>query len=213
MIRLLTACLFMALGAAPALSETESKTLQVISAEQNALGSVTEIHLGRLMGLAPQAPKDLYDAAWIDAQPDQTGGANWQCLTQALYFEARGETIRGQFAVAEVILNRVDSSRFPTTVCRVVNQGTGRRFACQFTYTCDGLPEHVSEQAAWDRAGKIAAIMLAGGPRVLTNGATYYHTTAVRPGWASAFRKTARIGDHLFYRDYTAETELAAAQG
>ena len=212
MTRFLTACIVMMLGTtAPLLADTESKTLQVISAEQSALGNVTEVHLGRLLGLVPETPEDLYSAEWIDSQPKANGGNAWSCLTEALYFEARGETVRGQMAVAEVILNRVDSKRFPSTVCRVVNQGTGRLHACQFSYTCDGLPEHVAEKAAWIRAGKIAAVMLAGAPRALTNGATFYHTTAVKPSWASAFRKTARIGDHLFYRSYSSDVELASA--
>ncbi|MDZ4094139.1 MAG: cell wall hydrolase, partial [Paracoccaceae bacterium] len=63
-----------------------------------------------------------YDPAWLAAQPVASGDAEWQCLAQALYFEARGETLKGQFAVAEVILNRKDSGRYPTTVCGVVNQ-------------------------------------------------------------------------------------------
>ena len=67
------------------------------------------------------------------------------CLAEALYFEARGEPIKGQLAVGEVVLNRVEDPRYPNSICKVVNQGTGRRFACQFTYTCDGKLETVFE--------------------------------------------------------------------
>ncbi|MBC6438428.1 MAG: cell wall hydrolase [Rhodobacteraceae bacterium] len=146
------------------------------------------------------AGRAIYDPAQLDAMPRAHGGAEWQCLTEALYFEARGESVRGQYAVAEVILNRVDSQRYPNTVCGVVNQGTGQHHACQFTYTCDGRPERVTETAMHQRLGQIAHIMLNGAPRNLTQGATHYHTAAVRPNWARTYPRTARIGSHVFYR-------------
>ena len=142
----------------------------------------------------------VYTRAWIDAQDVAEGDTEWQCLTQALYFEARGESVKGQFAVAEVILNRVDTGKFPGTICKVVNQGTGKRYKCQFSYTCDGRREIVTDKTAWKRAGKIALIMQQGGERVLTSGATYYHTKAVNPRWARKFTRTTSIGVHLFYR-------------
>ncbi len=132
-----------------------------------------------------------------------TGGAEWQCLTEALYFEARGETLQGMFAVAEVILNRRDSGDYPRSVCGVVNQGTGAQYACQFTYTCDGISDAVHEQGAWNTVGRVAAVMLDGAPRDLTGGATHYHTRAVNPSWARRFPRTAAIGSHLFYRQPT----------
>ena len=140
--------------------------------------------------------------AWIDAQPAVTGDEQWACLAQALYFEARGESVRGQFAVAEVILNRVDSAKFPDTVCKVIHQGTGRKFACQFTFTCDGYPETIREKGAYARVGKIAKLMMDGAPRDLTDGATYYHTKAVNPRWARKFARTTTIGVHHFYRPH-----------
>ena len=75
-----------------------------------------------------------YSREWLKRQKFAHGGDLWQCLTEALYFEARGESVKGQFAVAEVILNRVDSAAFPNTVCGVIHQGTGRKYGCQFTY-------------------------------------------------------------------------------
>ncbi len=141
-----------------------------------------------------------YKRGWVDSLPASSGGEEWQCLTQALYFEARGETIKGQFAVAEVVLNRVDSARYPDSVCGVVNQGTGRKYQCQFTFTCDGYAEDVREPRAWDRVGKVARLMLDGAPRVLTSGATHYHTKAVNPRWARTYPRTATIGVHHFYR-------------
>lgn len=141
-----------------------------------------------------------FSLAELNARPRATGDAQFRCLAEALYFEARGETLKGQIAVAEVILNRVASSRFPNTVCRVIHQGTGRKYACQFTYTCDGLPETINEPRAYDRVAKVARMMLDGAPRKLSGGATYYHTTAVRPSWSRKFRRTAKMGVHLFYR-------------
>lgn len=141
-----------------------------------------------------------HDAAWLATLPAASGGEEWRCLAEALYFEARGETVKGQFAVAEVILNRRDMDSYPETVCGVVKQGTGRRFACQFTYTCDGIADRIREPAAFERAGKIARLMLDGAPRTLTEGATHFHTHAVRPSWARRFAQTATIGSHLFYR-------------
>ena len=135
-----------------------------------------------------------YDADWLARQPSAQRTADWQCLAQALYFEARGESIRGQFAVAEVILNRADSPAYPGSVCGVVNQGG------QFSYTFDGKPETIREKGAYARAGKIASVMLSGAPRQLTDGATHFHTNAVRPGWAHRFPRTVAIGAHYFYR-------------
>jgi spore germination cell wall hydrolase CwlJ-like protein len=141
-----------------------------------------------------------YDRSWLAKQPAAAGGDEWSCLATALYFEARGETVKGQFAVAEVILNRVDSSRYPNSVCAVVNQGTGRKHACQFSFACDGVDDQIAEKAAFTAVGKVARIMLDGAPRALTDGATHFHTTEVRPSWAHRFPNTAQIGSHLFYR-------------
>ena len=148
----------------------------------------------------PDRPRIRYDRAFVAALPAATGGDEWRCLTEALYFEARGEDTRGIFAVAEVILNRVDSARFPATVCDVVNQGTGERYQCQFTYTCDGRAETIAEPRAWARVGKVARLMIDGGPRLLTSGATHYHTLAVDPNWANTFALVSTIGEHHFYR-------------
>lgn len=136
----------------------------------------------------------------LDAMPAATGGPQWKCLAEALYFEARGEDLWGQIAVAEVILNRVDSPKFPDNVCAVVREGTGRRNRCQFSYYCDGKVEAIENQTAYERIKKIAAMMIEGRARVLTGGAVFYHTDTVNPSWTSAMVQTAMIGDHIFYR-------------
>lgn len=139
-----------------------------------------------------------YTDAWLFSQPVPTGDDQWQCLTQALYFEARGESLKGQFAVAEVILNRVDSPAYPSTVCGVVGQRGGG--SCQFSYVCDGASDKMRERIPMERAKRIARVMLDGAPRLLTDGATHFHTRGVRPRWARQYPKTAAIGAHLFYR-------------
>ena len=115
--------------------------------------------------------------------------------------EARGETVKGQFAVAEVIMNRVKSAQFPGSLCSVINQGTGRKYQCQFTYTCDGNAEVIAEPRAYAQVGKVARAVLDGKAPSLTGGATYYHTTAVSPRWSRVFTRTTKIGVHMFYRD------------
>lgn len=115
------------------------------------------------------------------------------CLAEAVYHEARGESRQGQAAVAEVILNRVDSRQFPSTVCGVINQ------PAQFSYTIGGR-KAISNKAAYLRARQIAEAALSGAPRNLTNGATYFHTPAVRPAWSHRFQRTVQIGAHIFYR-------------
>ena len=179
----------------------------ILGQEREALAVVPDGRLSMLTNLPPAAARGvetqtrmIYDRDFLAAQPAATGGEQWQCLAEALYFEARGETVRGMFAVGEVILNRVDSDAYPDTPCSVVNQGTGRLYACQFTYTCDGRAETIAEPRSWERVGKVARILLDGAPRALTGGATHYHTKAVNPSWARRFPRTAAIGSHYFYR-------------
>ncbi len=133
----------------------------------------------------------------VSAQGDEA----WRCLTEALYFEARGETLAGMVAVGEVVLNRVDSRAYPNTICGVVHQGTGGQLhRCQFSYKCDGRPENITESHAWNRVARVARVMIDGLPRRLTLGATHYHADHVRPGWSRRLERTVEIGEHIFYR-------------
>lgn len=136
----------------------------------------------------------------LQRMPKASGGSEWACLTEALYFEARGESIPGIFAVAEVIVNRKASGRFPNSVCGVITQGAHRRNACQFSYKCDGAAEVYHEPKAHAMVGKIAKMVLDGRTKSLTKGATFYHSHTVNPRWARQFRRTAQIGKHLFYK-------------
>ena len=142
----------------------------------------------------------IYSQSYLDLLPVLKGGKQWHCLAQALYFEARGESVKGQFAVAEVILNRMDSKDFPNSICGVVNQGSSKRHRCQFSYMCDGQYEIVREKQAFELSGKIATIMMRGAPRQLTTGAMFYHSQNVSPRWSRTFRRTTSIGQHYFYK-------------
>ena len=122
------------------------------------------------------------------------------CLTSAIYYEAGQESVDGQRAVAQVVLNRVRHPAFPNSVCGVVYQGSTRVTGCQFTFTCDGSMERRPALVLWDRARAIAGAMLAGGVYAPVGQATHYHADYVVPYWASSLVKTRVEGAHLFYR-------------
>lgn len=169
----------------------------------NQLTALTTMPVPTDRGVTANVETISYDKAFLASVPSQTGGPEWRCLSEALYHEARGETVKGLFAVGEVILNRVDSASYPNSVCGVVHQGTGRKYACQFTWTCDGLSDAIGNPTAFKKMGKVARLLMDGAPRALTKGATHYHTRAVNPSWARRFPRTAAIGAHLFYRQPT----------
>lgn len=147
---------------------------------------------------APRRPKSPAERLGLDAK---TYAKSAKCLAEAVYFEARGEPVRGQIAVAQVVVNRAFSGYYPVTVCGVVYQNSHRYLSCQFTFACDGIKDVVTEQEQWDRAKKIAKEMLDGRlwlPEV--NRSTHYHATYVRPYWVREMRKMTKTGLHVFYR-------------
>jgi spore germination cell wall hydrolase CwlJ-like protein len=124
-----------------------------------------------------------------------------KCLADAVYFESRGEQVRGQIAVAQVVMNRVFSPFYPNDVCGVVYQNAHRKLACQFTFACDGIPEKIDEPDAWKRAQEISRQTLDGKlwlPKI--GKATHYHAYWVHPWWVSTMRKLDKLGVHTFYR-------------
>ena len=124
-----------------------------------------------------------------------------KCLANAVYFEARGESVRGQIAVAQVVMNRVFSPFYPNDVCGVVYQNAHRHLSCQFTFACDGIPDIVTEPDAWERAKRIARDMLDGRlwmPEVSKS--THYHAYWVHPDWVNEMKKVYKLGVHTFYR-------------
>lgn len=150
----------------------------------------------------------LPGAAWADAPAaeqgsppaaDEVPAEQRECLARTIYFEARGESMRGQKAVAHVVLNRVEDPEFPDTICDVVQQG-GETPPCQFSWYCDGRSDRPSDMEAWMFALELSDQVLAGELPDVTQGATYFHHVRVNPDWREVFERTARVGPHLFYR-------------
>ena len=146
----------------------------------------------------------LTDAAGA-ARPFRLGNAldasrDLECLTQAAYYEARGEGRDGMQAVVQVVLNRARHPAFPNSVCGVVFQGAGRRTGCQFSFTCDGSMRAGVNRSAWDRARSVATAALSGAVYARVGNATHFHTTGVSPGWRSSLIQVSQVGSHLFYR-------------
>jgi hypothetical protein len=145
-----------------------------------------------------QRPRTPAERLGLDAK---SRAKTEKCLTEVIYFEARGEAVRGQMAVAQVVLNRAFSGYYPTTVCGVVYQNKHRHLACQFTFACDNVADVVKEPEMWERAKKIAQASLDGRiwlPEVSKS--THYHAYWVRPSWVNEMKKMYKTGVHTFYR-------------
>ncbi len=134
------------------------------------------------------------------------------CMATAIYFEARGEPVRGQQAVAQVIMNRVRSPYYPNTICGVIYQGAQNLNACQFSFACDGIPDRATNKQQWDASMAVARQVIAGKVWVDEIGyATHYHATYVNPKWKSLVKRITRIGVHIFYKAPFADPQLALA--
>ena len=142
----------------------------------------------------PAAPFDVRQRSPADVH------SALECLTAAIYYEARSESEDGQRAVAQVVLNRVRHPAFPKSVCGVVYQGSDRSTGCQFTFTCDGSLARMREPSAWSRAQRIASAAMGGYVFAPVGLATNYHTTAIHPWWADSMARAVTIGSHIFYR-------------
>lgn len=126
-----------------------------------------------------------------------------KCLAEGIYFEARGESVKGQAAVAQVILNRVRNPHYPNTICGVVYQNEDWRNRCQFSFACDRIPDIVTSPRHWKVAKEIAMAVTAGKIWFKDVGsATHYHATYVRPAWGPTMKRVEKIGKHIFYRTY-----------
>ncbi|WP_339915584.1 cell wall hydrolase [uncultured Brevundimonas sp.] len=139
------------------------------------------------------------------ARPFHLGNAldesrDLECLTQAVYYEARGEGRDGMQAVAQVVLNRARHPAFPKSVCGVVFQGAARRSGCQFSFTCNGTMHNPVNRVAWNRARDVASRALSGHVYAAVGNATHFHTTNVSPRWRNSLIRVNQVGSHLFYR-------------
>jgi spore germination cell wall hydrolase CwlJ-like protein len=194
-------------------------------------GATPEVGRADVLASATPAPADATpveivvlptspDVPSLDAgsQPDDRpnyasliGEDQWRqeqhCLAQAIYFEARGESDKGQAAVAQVVLNRVSSGLYPSTICGVVFQNRQHYHACQFSFACEGRSLRITEVEAWRRAQRIAAAVTDGKTYLADVGeATHYHAVYVHPYWARRLERTDRIGHHIFYKMRPGET-------
>jgi spore germination cell wall hydrolase CwlJ-like protein len=184
-----------------------------LSSTTPAAASSTPIEIvafGALPGAATLAGKSDPNVSIVPKNPDQPNYAalvdqdqqarEGRCLAQAVYFEARSEPESGQAAVAQVVLNRVASGLYPSTICGVVFQNHTWHDACQFSFTCDGHSLRINEPEAWRTATRIANDVLNGTTYVAgVGGATHYHANYVRPRWARYLKKMDVIGHHIFY--------------
>lgn len=149
---------------------------------------------------------------------DQNRARALNCLAQAISYEAGNETIAGQEAVAQVILNRLRHPAYPKTICGVVYQGSERKTGCQFTFTCDGSLRRARSVQSMASATAIAERVLSGGTSAIVGGATHYHANYVSPYWAPSLVRIATIGAHIFYRmpgapDFPAVANIDYARG
>jgi spore germination cell wall hydrolase CwlJ-like protein len=145
------------------------------------------------------------DHAWA-ATPlpaDVFSAKEQKCLAEGIYFEARGEEVKGQAAVAQVILNRVRNPSYPNTICGVVYQNESWRNRCQFSFACDRIPDLILSPWHWKTAKEIAMAVTAGKIWFAEVGSsTHYHATYVNPPWGRTMKRVAKIGKHIFYRTY-----------
>jgi len=148
-------------------------------------------------------PRGKGDHAWVSQPlPEIVFSAReQQCLANAIYFEARGESIRGQAAVAQVVLNRVRNPTYPKTICGVVYQNDSWFNRCQFSFACDGRKDVITSPSHYGKAKEIALAVTAGKIFIPEVGSsTHYYAQYVSPGWARAMNKMTKIGLHIFYR-------------
>ena len=135
------------------------------------------------------------------------------CLALNTYHEAKNQSMIGQIATAQVVMNRVEDSRYPNTVCEVVKQGPTRtswkdpskripvKHRCQFSWYCDGKSDVPKNEKAWRKAQDVAFLVLYDKIKMdVTEGATHYHATYVKPAWAKTKKRTTQIEKHIFYR-------------
>lgn len=152
------------------------------------------------------------DESSIETPDDVEQNRDVLCLALNIYHESRGDSLAGQVAVADVVLNRVESKYFPESICQVVEQAVlvknwkgnivPKRNQCQFSWYCDGVSDEPGDPDAWMESYMLAQQTLAGGWRGITDGATHYHAAHVRPVWAQdrgmVYKGT--IGQHEFYK-------------
>ena len=128
--------------------------------------------------------------------------AEHKCLSEVLYYEARGEGAGGQKAIAEVVFHRMNHGDYGHSICAVVYEGKNRPH-CQFSFACNGDMKRAKQPGAWREAEALAAKIMTGQMNLknATGGALNFHAASVSPDWADTMDKTTQIGNHVFYRN------------
>lgn len=192
---------------APKAELTEAMLMGYIAKRQNqALDAIESVDISDKPALTPAVLSSYAKADFVPTTKRvKLAEGEKLCLAQAIYHEARGESREGQLAVANVIINRAMSKKYPSTICGVVFQNADKgRYKCQFTFACDGRSDMGRERTAWNRSIKLAEdafyeFQRGERPGVVPNSVLFYHTTAVAPKWSHTFNRVAAIGSHVFY--------------
>ena len=192
---------------APKAELTEAMLMGYIAKRQNqALDAIESVDISDKPALTPAVLSSYAKADFVPTTKRvKLAEGEKLCLAQAIYHEARGESREGQLAVANVIINRAMSKKYPSTICGVVFQNADKgRYKCQFTFACDGRSDMGRERTAWNRSIKLAEdafyeFQRGERPGVVPNSVLFYHTTAVAPKWSHTFNRVAAIGSHVVY--------------
>ena len=199
-----------AAAAAPAAAEAD-----VASGEGPTLASYAAAKTASPEGRSQPTWSDLVRLASVGGGDGEKIGPNifgglterefqareFRCMATAIYFEARGESIKGQIAVGQVIMTRVRSTFYPNTICGVVYQGQWNKNACQFSFACDGVADTPKDRKQWDTALDVAKNVISGKVHLDEVGdATHYHATYVSPDWKKMVKRITKIGVHIFYK-------------
>ena len=128
-------------------------------------------------------------------------GEALMCMAMNIYHEARNESTVGQLAVGQVVMNRVEDSRFPNDVCSVIKQGGTKLHRCQFSWYCDGEPDKPLNKRAFQESQENAMIIMNNWFGTFMDGATHYHADYVDPYWNQSMVRLTKIGRHIFYTD------------
>ncbi|MDB5507430.1 MAG: cell wall hydrolase [Devosia sp.] len=177
-----------------------------VIANSSALDAIASLAPDQIMPMVPSQQlayaRELAPPTPTTLSPEElaTSDRELWCLATAIYFEARGESYRGQIGVAQVVMNRVAHKLYPNTICGVVFQNSQKRNACQFSFACDGIPETIKDKKSWQQAEDIARGVVGGTlylPEVAN--ATHYHANYVYPYWAPRLKKLTTIDHHIFY--------------
>jgi spore germination cell wall hydrolase CwlJ-like protein len=183
----------------PAAESSESASVDAVDGKPNKAATWDDlIKLARVTG---GDGEKIEEGIFGNLTENEFRAREFRCMATAIYHEARGETIEGQTAVAQVIMTRVRSDYYPNTICGVVFQGQWNRNSCQFSFACDGRTDAPKDGKLWDVAIDVAKKVISGKAFIKEIAeATHYHATYVSPTWRNKMEKIKRIGVHVFYK-------------